>query len=139
MSFAQGQSINEDFVNETSFLYVQARPFKLAAKSLPFISFPIIKSQLQEELKLHLPDSTVETLMANAAADSIHHTWVGSLLDDVQVVNKAQTDTLLGAVIIVSEGESQSAYKKKVRWLESKRGVVYFLSHPVLTPVEILR
>jgi hypothetical protein len=127
----QGQTTHEGFVKETSFLYVKAKPFRLAERPLLFISFPVTKNQLKEALKSHLPDSTLQTIIENVAMDSVSNLWAGSLLNDVQLINKAEIDTLLGTVIIVRDGENKSAYRKKVKLLESKRGIMYFLSHPI--------
>ncbi len=130
-SFIQGQSTYEGFINETSPLYVQVKPFRLAEMPLPFISFPVTKDKLKEELKSHLPDSTLQTMIENMAKNSVSNLWDESLLNDLQLVNKIQIDTLIGSVIIVRNNESKSAYRKKVKLLEGKRGIVYFLSHPV--------
>jgi hypothetical protein len=130
-SFAHGQSVHEGFVNETSSLYLQTKPFRLAEEPLPIISFPFTKNQLKEELKSHLPDSALQTIFENMVMDSVSSPWARSLLNDVQLVNQAQIDTLLGTVIIVSDSKNKSTYRKKLKLLKSKRGTVYMLSHPV--------
>jgi len=129
-SFVQGQSVYESFLNETSSLYVQAKPFLLADKPLSFISFPVVKSRLHDELKRYLPDSTLQTLLKNGTTESVGQMWDGSLLNDVQLVHKDQIDTILGSVVVANQGESKRAYKKNMALIKSKRGIVYFFSHP---------